>query len=100
MKIEITMDDMLRHQAMASLFSLVLALANSKEIVDPLNEDIEAVREHLKLARTLINEADGPLDHATAALCIGRAYECLDGDSSLREQAKALTEAILAQGRL
>lgn len=100
MQIKITMADLTRHAAITSLFSHVLALANSKEASDPLNSEIDKVREYLSEARACINECEDLLEHASAAIEIGRAYEGLCGDSTLKDQARALQKAILASQRV
>jgi hypothetical protein len=91
----VNMKDMLRTEFLWSLFTHVLALANVHEAANPRNSNIDEVREHLKEARNIISEAGDLYDHAAAVIVIGRAYEALTGDASLRERGKELTKELL-----
>lgn len=79
------------------LFRYVLSMANEMEVSDPQNDKFNGVRESLTDARALIHGASGLLDHACAAVELGRAFEMMTGDKSLREQAKVLMRQFLDQ---
>ncbi|MGN6113842.1 MAG: hypothetical protein ACTHOC_12710 [Luteimonas sp.] len=96
----INMNDMIRTEFLWSLFSHVLALANAHEAAEPRNTKIDEVRECLKDARNFINEAEDLFEHSAAVIEIGRAYEALTGDPSLRERGRELSKELCESTRI